>query len=141
MKYKTLIFDTEDDFLQELHKYDEDRSVIVDIFCPYPVDLPFTLGSKSNIPLTGLIGGLSGFILALFFQIWISTYLYPMNFGGKPFLTMPTYMIVSFECAILCAVLTMVTVFLVKNKNRTGRLKKSNFSNDQFAIMLKSNHE
>jgi hypothetical protein len=80
----------------------------MDAYTPYPIpELIKALAiPKSWVPLLVLIGGLSGaaggFLLATFcnFVDW------PINVGGRPPLSWPSFIPVTFECGVLAGALT-----------------------------------
>lgn len=59
----------------------------------------------------GIIGGLGGYSL----QYWAATIAYPMNVGGRPLHSWPTFIPVTFETTILAAALTAVLGMLALN--------------------------
>lgn len=84
-----------------------------------PPDLDDAHAPERSIAIPGLIGGIVGFFSGLIFQIWVSVSAYPLNFGGKPYNAFPSFIWVSFECAVLFAALSMVGAFLYQlRKNR-----------------------
>jgi hypothetical protein len=83
----------------------------MDAFSPFPVEgLAEAIGFHRNrLPLIVLIGGLLGGGGA-FFMMWFSAVLnYPLNVGGKPLLSWPAFVPVTFELTILAA--SFATVF------------------------------
>ena len=56
----------------------------------------------------GIIGGLSGFILAAGTAV---VYLHPT--GGRPIITIPPFLIITYEMTILCGILATVIGFLI----------------------------
>jgi hypothetical protein len=77
----------------------------LDAITPYPVHgMEHALGVRMSwVPwvtlITGLAGGIGGFAL----QAWSSAVEWPLNVGGKPFVSWPAFVPVMFECAILVA--------------------------------------
>jgi hypothetical protein len=59
----------------------------------------------------GILGGLSGYGL----QYYVSAIAYPLNVGGRPLHSWPTFIPVAFETTILAAALTAVLGMLALN--------------------------
>lgn len=74
-----------------------------DAHTPFPVHgLENAMGLRpSRLPWIVLVMGVTGFASGLLMQIWMSVIDYPMIIGGKPFLTLPSYVPVCFELTIL----------------------------------------
>lgn len=74
-----------------------------DAFTPYPVHgLDQALGHKrSLVPWVTLVFGLTGCFAGLALQIWTSAIDWPLNVGGKPFISLPAFIPIAFECTIL----------------------------------------
>ena len=82
----------------------------LDAYSPYPIEeLHHALHTQSTkLPLLVLIGGLLGCAGGYGLQYWVSAIAYPINVGGKPFVSWPAFVPVTFECTILAAALTTV---------------------------------
>lgn len=90
----------------------------MDAYSPFPIEeLPDALGrSNTAVPLCTLIGG-TVFGLGGFFMEWISmSQLYPLNVGGRPFNSWPSFIPVTFEMTILGAALSALTSMIVLNR-------------------------
>ena|ERR1700757_1869212 len=89
----------------------------IDAYTPFPVeDLAEAIGFHSNrvalVTLIGaIIGGLSGYLL----QYWIATIAYPINVGGRPFHSWPSFIVVTFELTILFGGISAVLGMLALN--------------------------
>ena len=59
----------------------------------------------------GIFGGLAGYALCY----WASVIEYPLNVGGKPFHSMPAFIVPAFETTILCAAFAAVFGMLALN--------------------------
>lgn len=115
--------------------------VIQDVYTPFPVHgLENVLGyRKSQIPTVGFIFGALGATLAFLFQAWVFTKSYPMNIGGKPLLSVPTFIPVVFETTVLFAATSMVFAFLFRSKLGLGAKHKvydPKVTDDRFLILL-----
>lgn len=136
-------FQTEDSLIQALEKL-KDRDII-DIMSPYPIEgINKYLGYKTRIPVIGFIAGLIGGILGFLFQAWTFTEQYPLNFGGKPFISVPSFIPVTFECAALFAGIAIIIAFLIRNKLGWGLDKNivdKSITDDSIVLVLKTEKE
>jgi hypothetical protein len=68
-----------------------------------------------RVPRIVLVGGLVGLMAGLGLQVWVSAFAYPLNIGGKPFLSWPMFVPVTFELTILFAALSAVFGMFILN--------------------------
>jgi hypothetical protein len=89
----------------------------MDAYSPFPIEeLHEALGSHhSRLPLIVLIGGLCGCVGGYALQYWAAAIAYPLNVGGRPFNSWPSFIPVTFECTILVAALSAVLGMLALN--------------------------
>jgi hypothetical protein len=89
----------------------------VDAFSPYPMEaLTEALGlHHSRLPLLVLLGGVTGLVAGYGLQYWAAVIEYPMNIGGRPFHSLPSFIPPAFETTILFAALTAVLGMLALN--------------------------
>lgn len=77
----------------------------INAYSPYPVEeLWEAIGFHKNavskvVFICGLLGALGGLGL----QIWTSSIDYPLNVGGRPLISWPAFIPITFECTILLA--------------------------------------
>jgi Protein of unknown function (DUF3341) len=89
----------------------------IDAYSPFPVEeLAEAVGFHKNgvalVTLIGaIIGGLSGYLL----QYWVAVIAYPVNVGGRPYHSWPSFIIVTFEMTILFGALSAVFGMLALN--------------------------
>lgn len=89
----------------------------LDALTPYAVEgLVDVLGQRDDrvpkIVLTfGVLGALSGFAL----QTYVSVFDYPLNIGGRPNLSWPSFIPITFECGVLAAALSALVGMLMLN--------------------------
>jgi Alternative complex III, ActD subunit len=89
----------------------------MDAYSPFPVDgLAEAIGfHRSRVPLIVLIGGIIGCLGGFFLQYWVSVIDYPINVGGRPLNSWPSFIPVTFEMTILAAALSAVFGVLALN--------------------------
>jgi hypothetical protein len=99
------------------HRARQQGFVRMDAYSPFPIEeLHDALGTyHTRLPLIVLIGGLVGCIGGFLLQYWVSAVAYPLNVGGKPYLSWPAFIPVTFECTILAAALSAVLGMLALN--------------------------
>lgn len=89
----------------------------MDAYTPYPVEgLAEELGFRHpRVPLITLCGGIFGCLGGFFLQYWVAAIEYPLNIGGRPFNSWPSFIPVTFEMTILGAALAAVLGMLGMN--------------------------
>lgn len=77
----------------------------INAYSPYPIEeLAEAIGFRRNmVPLATLVCGLLGAAGGFALQYWTSAIAYPLNVGGRPLLSLPAFIPVTFECTILLA--------------------------------------
>jgi hypothetical protein len=106
----------------------------MDAYTPIPIEeLSEAMGiHRTAVPalvlLGGIVGGLSGYGL----QYWVSAVAYPLNVGGRPFNSVPSFVPITFEMTVLFAALT--AVFGMIALNRLPTLYHPVFNVPRFAL-------
>src|SRR5689334_21228016 len=77
----------------------------LDAYSPFPIEeLSDALHLHRNkLPLIVLGGGIAGGTLGYLLQYFITVIYYPINIGGRPLHSWPSYIIITFELTILLA--------------------------------------
>ena len=89
----------------------------LDAFTPFPIEeVAHALGHHhSKVPALVLGGGILGARGGFGLCYWTSVIAYPMNIGGRPFNSWPSFLPVTFECTILLAAFAAVFGMLALN--------------------------
>ena len=80
----------------------------MDAYSPIPIEeLDEALGlRRTRLPLLVLLGGIAAGIGGFSLETWASAVAYPMNVGGRPLVSWPQFIPVTFETTVLGAALT-----------------------------------
>jgi hypothetical protein len=110
-------FDDVNDVITAAHRVYDAGYRKIDAYSPFPVEeLSEAIGfHKNGVALVCLVGGLLGCTGAYVLQWWINTISYPINIGGRPFHSWPSFIIVTFEMTILFSGLSAVFGMLALN--------------------------
>ena len=89
----------------------------MDAFSPYPIHELFDAMELNDkrLPFMVLMGGIIGCIAGFGLCYWVSVIAYPLNIGGRPFNSWPSFIPVTFEVTILLASLTTVLGMILLN--------------------------
>ena len=89
----------------------------MDAYSPFPIEeLSEAIGfHHSRLPIIVFLGGLFGCVAGFAMQYWISVIDYPINVGGKPTYSWPSFIPPTFEMTILFAALSAVLGMLALN--------------------------
>jgi hypothetical protein len=90
----------------------------MDAYTPFPVeDLAAALGRRPTaVPLIVALGGTCGALGGYAMQWYAMAVSYPINVGGRPFHSWPTYIPITFELTVLCAALSAIIGMLALNR-------------------------
>ena len=96
--------------------YDEGYRVF-DSYSPFPIHETFAAMhiEDRRVPLFVLGGGIAGMLTGLALQAWVSAVAYPLNVGGRPYLSWPMFIPVTFELTILFASFAAVFGMFILN--------------------------
>lgn len=89
----------------------------MDAYTPFPIHgLSDALGLRpTKLPFIVLAGGLVGCVTALGMMWYSATVHYPLNVGGRPFASWPSFIPITFELTVLFASLSAVFGMLGMN--------------------------
>ena len=94
---------------------------------------------ETRLHQAGFLFGLTGTTLALSFMTWVMTTNYPINFGGKPYWPLPSFIPITFELTVLFAAWGMTLTYCVRNKLIPGyvpRIYDVRTTDDRFALVF-----
>jgi len=79
----------------------------MDGYTPFPIEgLAEALGKRNRMPLLVLLAGILGGCSAYFMEWFANVVSYPLNIGGRPVHSWPSFIPITFELTVLGASLT-----------------------------------
>lgn len=135
-------YDDPHDLLAVCHKaHHEERFKGVDAYSPYPVHgIEEALGiERSWVSTAARIALLCCWFLGFILQAWTSAVDWPVNIGGKPYVSWPAFIPVAFEFGILMAGFTnlFAMFFACQLYPRVKTIVLSRrITNDRFVVVI-----
>ena len=88
-----------------------------DAYTPFPIhELDDAMDLHDNrVSLFTLIGGLIGCVGGFGLASWVEAIALPLNIGGRPLISAPMYIPITFECTVLIGGLTAAISMLMMN--------------------------
>lgn len=110
-------FDTPEDVLAAAKHAQAQGYRRMDAYTPFPVEgLSEAIGFHHTwLPLLVLIAGIIGAVVGFASQYYATVIDYPINVGGRPLNSWPSYIPITFEVTILFAALTAVVGMIALN--------------------------
>jgi hypothetical protein len=110
-------FDTPTQLVYAANKIREAGYTKTDAFSPFPLhEIDEALGIKRSIlPVLVFCGAIAGLLTGLGLQIFVHYIDYPIIVGGRPFISIPSFIPPSYELTILFAAFTAVGGMLLLN--------------------------
>lgn len=134
------LFDSPSKLLEAVAKVRALQIAKIESFTPFPVHgIEKAMGLKpSFIPWLTLIFALTGAVLLFAFQTWTSAFDWPLNVGGKPLISWPAFIPITFEGAILFGgVLSFFTFFaIIRLPNYSKPVLDERITNDLFGLYI-----
>ena len=110
-------FTTAEALIEATHKAHEAGYRRMDAYTPYPIEeVGHALGARgTRLPYIVLAGGVLGAIAGYMLQYYASVMDYPLNVGGRPFHSWPSFIPATFETTVLLAAFAAVLGMLGLN--------------------------
>lgn len=140
--FKIGVFDEEEKFLSSIKSLQEQKLLVYDVFTPYPIHEVFhLLKRKSRLPTAAYFFGLFGIIATLAFLYYTSVLDWPVVYGGKPFNSFPSFIVVTIILTILTVTIASLALFSFRSKLFPGRentIFDPRATDDKFVIVIET---
>jgi len=136
------VFDNEFDLVKAFEKVKAKGVKIDEVYTPYPIhEILEGMGNKTRITHAAFFYGLFGALSVLGGMYYAAVISWPLNFGGKPFNTFPSFIVVTIVATILIVTLTTLFTFSARAKVFPGKkapVVHPGATDDKFVMVLKS---
>ena len=104
-----------------------------------PKEVIHAMGKKSKLQIFAYFYGLFGALAVLAFLYWTSVIDWPINYGGKPFNSFPSFIIITIILTIFIVTVTSLATFSGRAKLWPGKQHKIydlRATDDKFVIVI-----
>jgi hypothetical protein len=134
------VFDDEFGLVKAVEEIRGKDLQIEEVYTPYPIhEVIHAMGTKSKLQIFAYFYGLFGAIAVLAFLYWTSVIDWPINYGGKPFNSFPSFIIITIVLTIFIVTISSLATFSGRAKLWPGKQHKSyepRATDDQFVIVI-----
>ncbi len=147
MSTKTIIgiFDDEETLMDAIHKVKSRGIGIEEVYTPYPVfEALEAVGKKSRIRTAAFFYGLFAAISVLAFLYYTSVIDWPIVYGGKPFNSFPSFIIITLVLTIFSVTVLSLFTFSISAKlfpGKTAIVIDERATDDKFVLVVKNDTE
>jgi hypothetical protein len=138
--FKIGIFDDEGKFISSIKSLQEKQFIIYDVFTPYPMHEVFhLLKRKSRLPTAAYFFGLFAIIAVLSFLYYTSVLDWPIDYGGKPFNSFPSFIVVTIVLTIFTVTIASLAAFSARSGLYPGKentIFDPRSTDDKFVIVV-----
>ena len=141
--YTLLVFKEEESLVKTYSGLIKNGLEPTDVFTPYPVhgileELPF----KTRITHAAFFFGAAAAVGILGFLYYAAVISWPLNYGGKPVNSFPSFIVVTIVATILSITLLTLLTFSIRSKIYPGKKPKifhQRATDDRFVIVFENN--
>ncbi len=134
------VFKDEESLVAAFEKVKEKGILPLEVFTPYPVhEILHGMGNKTRITTAAFFYGLFAAIGILSFLTWAASFSWPLNYGGKPFNSFPSFIVVTIVATILSITILTLFTFSVRAKIFPGKVPEifhERATDDRFVMVI-----
>lgn len=139
------IFEDEEKLLDALHRVKAKGINIEEVYTPYPLfEAMEMVGKKSRIRSVAFFYGLFAALSILAFLYYTSVIDWPINYGGKPVNSFPSFIIITLVLTIFSVTVLSLFTFSVGSKLYPGQKAKvvdSRATDNLFVMVVQSDKD
>jgi hypothetical protein len=137
------VFKDEESLVEAFEKVKQKGILPIEVYTPYPVhEILEGMGNKTRISHAAFFFGLFSAAGILTFLTWAATISWPINYGGKPTNSFPSFIVVTIVATILSITLLTLFTFSARAKIFPGKVPEivhERATNDRFVMVLDKN--
>ena len=134
------VFKDEESLVSAFEKVKEKGILPVEVYTPYPVhEILEGMGNKTRITTAAFFYGLFAAIGILAFLTWEASLSWPINYGGKPFNSFPSFIVVTIVATILSITILTLFTFSARAKIFPGKVPEifhERATDDRFVMVI-----
>ncbi len=134
------VFKDEESLVAAFDKVKEKGIIPLEVFTPYPVhEILHGMGNKTRITYAAFFYGLFAAIGILSFLTWAASFSWPLNYGGKPFNSFPSFIVVTIVATILSITILTLFTFSLRAKIFPGKVPEiyhERATDDRFVMVI-----
>jgi len=134
------VYDNEDTLVEGLMAIREQKIPVAEVYTPYPIHEVFEiLKMKSRFTWAAFLYGFFGASGVLAFLYYTAVIDWPLNYGGKPFNTFPSFVLITLIFTILIITIMSLFTFSVRAKIfpwKTAKIADLRATDDKFVIVI-----
>lgn len=134
------VFKDEESLVAAFDKVKEKGILPIEVFTPYPVhEILHGMGNKTRITYAAFFYGLFAAIGILSFLTWAASFSWPLNYGGKPFNSFPSFIVVTIVATILSITILTLFTFSARAKIFPGKVPEifhERATDDRFVMVI-----
>ncbi len=134
------VFKDEESLVEAFEKVKEKGILPLEVYTPYPVhEILEGMGIKTRITHAAFFYGVFAAIGILAFLTWAASFSWPLNYGGKPFNSFPSFIVVTIVATILSITILTLFTFSIRAKIFPGKVPEifhERATDDRFVMVI-----
>jgi len=134
------VFADEESLVEAFEKVKGKGILPVEVYTPYPVhEILEGMGNKTRITYAAFFYGLFAALGVLGFLTWAASVSWPLHYGGKPFNSFPSFIVVTIVATILSVTILTLFTFSARAKifpGKTPVIFHPRATDDRFVMVI-----